>query len=344
MEQRMKNMLGQVAMSKMGYWVDTPTGQVFVYDPKPTPEYPGQRVAPLTQLEQQGFQQASNLGQMQSQMLGQPRATAGQLAAGYQPGNLTSLANMTAPRPTMGNTPYQFDQRAITGMGAPRPDTGIQPEAFPGNWRTPKTAVDPIAHMAQPGWWAGAKTRDQINQALSMNPTWNAEWGPVPQLGYMRPKAQHVGTDYAKSMGWGPAQGKGQLGGSGASRWSSQDAKSGALGGAALGGGAGLATALAGGFGPAGIAAIMGGNALLGGALGGGLGGVFGSGGDPKAWARPPAKLWGAQQSPFWEQTQMVLGTDANGSEIGHTGLCRGWIYARQRRLRRRRHDTEPAC
>lgn len=205
-QQMIANILGQIYLDKLGQWTMTPRGLVFEYNPEQPPEYPLPRTAGLTGLQQQGIQQASNLGNMQQSIMGQGAPNYMDALSKYKPGNIQELAGQYQKPATLQNEPYQFNQMALTGMGPGRPDVKQDTKYFSLSPMTPQSHVDPFSQVARPMDWAGPINRDMLANNLSSQPYWNPKWGPVPPVGYMEPKDREKASGIGKLLSW-PAQG-----------------------------------------------------------------------------------------------------------------------------------------
>ena len=186
------NVVMQQAMSRLGRWIKTPRGQVFEWDPETPEEYPGPRVAPLTQMQQQNIQQASDLTNYQGQIMKQGGSDYMKALSDYEPGNIGKTAeSLSGRRPQMESTPYEFSEQALTGKLLPRPDTAKkEPQYFHKNWRQPGGFIDPYAARARPGLWKGPMSQDQTTQAMQETAQWDPKYGQVPQTGYLEPEVK----------------------------------------------------------------------------------------------------------------------------------------------------------
>lgn len=181
------------AQSRMGRWVMTPQGVQFEWNPQPGPEYPLPRVAPLTQMQQQGISQASSLGQHQQNLMQQGGPDYAKMLSQYQPGNIGALANQLQQRPQFQPQPYQFAQGALTGM-LPRPD--IQrgpPQYFPAKGYRPPNQQLPFVNV--PGMQQMTPTPQQRNR-LNF-PNQHAPSDPRGRYNFFRNRAMGgpVGAD-----------------------------------------------------------------------------------------------------------------------------------------------------
>jgi hypothetical protein len=186
-QRRMFNILSQLGMSRLGTWIDTPKGKVFQYNPDEVPEYELPRYAPLTNLQQQTIQQGSDLGNMQSQVLGGQRPSYSQMLAGYQPGNIQALAGqMGGGLPQMQSTPYQFNEMALTGMGPGRPDIQKETKQFSVRDKYMPEYTIPKSTGGVYNPWAGQMTTDRLASVIENYGGGSYECGGyMPKRNYM---------------------------------------------------------------------------------------------------------------------------------------------------------------
>ncbi len=211
-QRQIMDILSQLLMSRMGRTIRVPGPEgrrhVFEYDPQVTPQYPGQVVAPPGQLQQQGMEQASQLGNLQSQLMAGTGGGYGDFfsqLAQYKPG-AAAAGKLPSPtrQPTTAAAPYQMDPLAMRGTMLPRPPLPQEeagPQYFWGKGPgKPAAYVDPWAQKARPQAWRGTMGSEQIAGAMEKAGPWQPEWGNVPKAGYLKPKPKRGAFDWGSAL------------------------------------------------------------------------------------------------------------------------------------------------